>query len=224
MQKKRLEAIQAASELGSGYMLASHDLEIRGAGELLGEDQSGNMQAIGFSLYMELLDKTVNAMKHGNTFDADTLLRPLDKTEIDLQISTIIPEDYLPDVHMRLGLYKRISHAKNQKELEDIQIEMIDRFGLLPDSIKHLFACTQMKLLANDLGIIKINAHANGGKIEFTKQPNIDPSTIIQLVQVFPHTYQLAGPTKLTFSETLTEPVNRVQFVNELIDKLGIKH
>lgn len=218
--QKRLEAIQAASELGAGYMLASHDLEIRGAGELLGEDQSGQMQTIGYSLYMELLDKTVSAMQHGQAIDADTLLNPKADTEIDLGISTIIPENYLADVSSRLRFYKKIMHAKSERELDDIQIELIDRFGLLPESVKHLFASCLLKFIAKSLGITTIKAHANGGKMEFTEQPQIVPAKLIQLVQKTPQTYQLAGPQTLKWIEDLPEPKQRIAFINKLLTSL----
>ncbi|MDA0979214.1 MAG: transcription-repair coupling factor, partial [Proteobacteria bacterium] len=158
---KRLEAIAGAEDLGAGFILATHDLEIRGAGELLGDEQTGNLQTIGYSLYMEMLDQAVKAIQDGKTPNLDRPLR--EGTEINLHLPALIPADYLPDVHTRLVLYKRISNARNDDELRELQVEMIDRFGLLPDPVKHLFRVTRIKLLAEDLGIKKIDAGASGG-------------------------------------------------------------
>jgi len=153
---KRLEAIEAIQELGAGFTLASHDMEIRGAGELLGEGQSGQMQEIGFTLYLELLERAVEALKAGREPELD---RPLDHgTEIDLGIPALLPDDYLPDVHTRLIQYKRIASASDKTELRELQVEMIDRFGLLPDPTKNLFRITELKLGATPLGIKKLKS------------------------------------------------------------------
>ncbi|HEV2614782.1 MAG TPA: transcription-repair coupling factor [Gammaproteobacteria bacterium] len=181
--EKRLEAISRLEDLGVGFALATHDLEIRGAGELLGESQSGEMHEIGFSLYMELLER---AMKSG--------IPEQIKSDIDLQIPAFITEDYVPDVHARLVLYKRISSCKDQHKLDELQVEFIDRFGLLPEPTKNLFAVTALKLKSEHLGIKKITANIKSTRIEFSEKPNIDSLKIIKLIQTKPLLYKLDGP------------------------------
>jgi transcription-repair coupling factor (superfamily II helicase) len=208
---KRLDALSALEDLGAGFTLATHDLEIRGAGELLGEQQSGNMHSIGFSLYMELLEQTVESLKSGKLPALANI--GIDRgIEIDLHISALIPESYLPDVHTRLVLYKRIANAKNPEQLENLQVEMIDRFGLLPEPIKNLFQVAELKLLAQRLGVKKITAGAQGGLIEFTENPSVNPAAVIQLVQKHPTQYKLDGPSRLRF------------FVERANDELRIKN
>ncbi|NBC13519.1 MAG: transcription-repair coupling factor, partial [Gammaproteobacteria bacterium] len=158
--KKRLEAIESLEDLGAGFTLATHDLEIRGAGELLGEEQSGQIHEIGFTLYMDLLERAVEALKAGRTPELD---RPLDHgAEIDLGLPALLPDDYLPDVHTRLVTYKRIASAESPAELKDLKVEMIDRFGLLPEPTEHLFAVTALKLKVQPLGIKKLEAGPKG--------------------------------------------------------------
>jgi len=213
---KRLEAFTSLEDLGAGFTLAMHDLEIRGAGEVLGEQQSGNMQSIGFSLYMELLEQTVAALKSGK----ESVLKPANHAvEIDLQISALIPENYLPDVHTRLVLYKRIAHAKNVQELEQLQVEMIDRFGLLPQALKNLFQLSELKLIANKIGIKKIVSGPQGGRIEFNEKPNINPQDIIQLIQKYPTLYKLDGPTHLRFNFEQSIPELRIKNLHNLLKK-----
>lgn len=218
---KRLEAIEAAGELGAGFLLSSQDLEIRGAGELLGEDQSGQIQEIGFTLYTELLERAVNALKSGKQPELET--DHLGGAEVDLQCAALIPEEYLPDVHTRLVLYKRIANARNDEELRELQIEMIDRFGLLPDATKNLFAVSTLKNEAAKLGIAKIEAGAGGGRLIFEAQPNIDPAAIILLIQKQAATYKLDGPDKLRFIAKLPTPAERVQFLEALLNRLAVK-
>ncbi|MDF2529209.1 MAG: transcription-repair coupling factor [Gammaproteobacteria bacterium] len=217
--QKRLEAIEAIDELGAGFNLASHDLEIRGAGELLGEEQSGNIEDIGVGLYMELLDRTVKSMKSGKVTSFDEVVKNT-STEVDLRISALIPEDYVPDVHKRLTFYKQISSANDETKLQDIQVEMIDRFGLLPEPAKFLFACAEIRLAAESLGIKKIEAHALGGKLEFKELPNIDPMTIIKMVQKQPTRYQLNGPSKFIFKAECKEALARIKAVQEILQQL----
>jgi transcription-repair coupling factor (superfamily II helicase) len=216
--KKSLDAITSLEDLGIGFTLATHDMEIRGAGELLGEGQSGNMHAVGFSLYMELLAQAVESLKSGKEPDLNaTLARG---TEIDLQITAIIPEAYLGDVHLRLQFYKRIASAKTQVELDEIQVEMIDRFGLLPDALKTLFAITTLKQMAEKLGIQKIEANARGGKIEFNDKPNVDPIKIIKLIQTQSTKYRLEGPTRLRFTLGEHDIKSRMGLVEEILNSL----
>lgn len=216
---KRLDAIQEASNLGAGFTLASHDLEIRGAGELLGDEQSGNMHAIGFTLYMEMLEEAVQSIKLGITPDLDKPLKH--GFEINLSIPALIPNDYLPDVHLRLLLYKRIASAENENMLSEIQVEMIDRFGMLPEQVKLLIRVTKLKLKAEPLGIEKIDAGNARGKITFSSKPNIDPLNIVKLVQSEPKHYKMEGANKLQFIFDMSDYNDRIECVNNLLNKLA---
>ena len=216
---KRLEAIVSLEDLGAGFTLATHDLEIRGAGELLGEDQSGNMQAIGFNLFMEMLDRAVNDLKAGKTPE---LSAPMYQgPEIDLRISAIIPEDYIADIHNRLIMYKRISNAKTTQQLHDLQIELIDRFGLLPQPVKHLILITELKLTAERLAVQKISASAQQCKLDFTEKPSINPAVLINLIQVHAKRYQMEGPQRLRFTLDSTVPEERIFEISALLKKLA---
>ncbi len=215
---KRLEAIVSLEDLGAGFTLATHDLEIRGAGELLGAEQSGNMHAIGFNLFMDLLDKAVSDLKAGKTPE---LSAPMHQgTEIDLRISAIIPDDYIGDIHTRLIMYKRIANAKSQEQLHELQSELIDRFGLLPQPVKHLLLITELKIKAAQVGIFKISVGGQQGKIEFNEQPNINPAVLIQLIQVHAKRYQMDGPQKLKFSIDSTTAQEKIFEISSLINTL----
>ncbi len=205
--KKRLEAIESLDELGVGFTLATHDLEIRGAGELLGEEQSGNIQSVGFPLFMELLDHATKLLREGKDPGKELPLKK--NVEIDLHVPAFIPESYLGDVHSRLVLYKRIASARNKNALEDIAVEMIDRFGKFPEQTQYLFKMTELRLLAEKLGIQKIDAGSTGGRIEFGPNPKVDPAKIIQLIQEKPKQFSLEGPQKLKFKEP--EPLSPVK-------------
>ena len=217
---KRLEAIQASGELGAGFMLSSHDLEIRGAGELLGDEQSGQIQEIGLSLYTELLERAVKALQSGEPLDIDALPQDVG-AEVDLQMPALIPDTYLGDVQTRLVLYKRIANARNDEDLRALQVEMIDRFGLLPPATKTLFVVTELKLKAEVLGIRKIEAGPQGGRILFHPKPNVDPIKIIGLIQAEGRIYRLDGPDKLRFILPLEDPEARVRFVETLVESLA---
>lgn len=215
---KRLEAIESLEELGSGFTLATHDLEIRGAGELLGEEQSGQIHEVGFTLYTELLERAVRALKAGQDPELD---RPLDHgAEIDLHIPALIPDDYLPDVHSRLIQYKRIASAADNRQLRDLQVEMIDRFGLLPDPLKNLFTVTELKLKAMPLGIRKIEAGQKGGRLLFNPKTDIDPARIVELIQTEPQVYKLDGGDKLRFVKSMPDGVDRIDAVARLLNRL----
>ncbi|MCU7947323.1 MAG: transcription-repair coupling factor, partial [Candidatus Thiodiazotropha sp. (ex Cardiolucina cf. quadrata)] len=193
-------------------------MEIRGAGELLGEEQSGQIQEIGFSLYTELLERAVAALKAGRQPELD---RPLDHgTEIELNIPALLPDDYLPDVHSRLVLYKRIASAKDETDLRDLQVEMIDRFGLLPIATKNLFEITELKLRAHPLGIRKIEAGPKGARLLFDESPKLDPSKLISLIQSRPNVYRMDGSDKLRYSANLEEVDKRVNKIHCLLDSL----
>lgn len=215
---KRLEAIANAEDLGAGFTLATHDMEIRGAGELLGEEQSGQIQTIGFSLYMDMLDRAVKAIRDGKEPNINLSLEGV--IEVNLRIPALIPSDYLPDVHTRLVMYKRLAGAANEDGLRDLQVEMIDRFGLLPAPTKNLFRVTQLKLQADTLGITKLEASARGGRIEFSSETRVDPLSIVQLVQSQPHIYRLEGASHLKFTATMDTPEQRLQTVTELLTRL----
>jgi transcription-repair coupling factor (superfamily II helicase) len=216
---KRLEAIESIQDLGAGFTLATHDMEIRGAGELLGEGQSGHMQELGFSLYLELLERAVEALKAGREPELD---RPLDHgTEIDLGIPSLLPDDYLPDVHTRLIQYKRIASAENFDELRELQVEMIDRFGLLPEPTKNLFHVTELKLKATPLSIKKIEISGSGGRVQFVTESNIDPLKIITLIQTQAKTYKMDGQDKLRIIGDLPDAEARFTAVEILLNKLA---
>ena len=216
---KRLEAISAADQLGAGFTLATHDLEIRGAGELLGEDQSGHIQSIGFTLYMELLDRAVDAIRQGKSIDLDIPLA--EDIDIKLNIPALIPDDYLPDVHMRLMMYKRIANAESENDLKELQVEMIDRFGLLPNYLKNLFQVTSLKLKAREIGINKIETGPMGGRVDFGSDTLVEPLTIVQLVQQAPDIYRLQGASTLKFTATMDTAEQRIQNTNELLSLLA---
>ena len=215
---KRLEAISQSEDLGSGFMLATHDLEIRGAGELLGDGQSGQIQSVGFTLYMEMLERAVNALKEGKQIDLEKAFNH--GTEINLRLPALIPDDYLPDVHTRLTFYKRIASAKDNDQLRELQVEMIDRFGLLPAAVKNLFRVTQLKSLAQRIGISKVEGSDNGGRFEFAESTQVEPMALVQLVQSQPATYKLAGATALRFDEPLEDREQRFEFIEQLMINL----
>jgi transcription-repair coupling factor (superfamily II helicase) len=213
---KRLEAIESLEELGAGFTLATHDLEIRGAGELLGDEQSGQIHEIGFTLYTEMLERAVKAIKAGKQPELD---RPLDHgSEIDLGLPARLPEDYLPDVHMRLMQYKRIASAASAEELRELKVEMIDRFGLLPDPAKGLLDITALKLKVQPYGIRKIEAGPQGGRILFDAEPKFDPMNIIRLIQTRSQEFKMDGQDKLRFFADLAEAEQRVEKVGHILD------
>ena len=218
--QRRLEAIASMDELGAGFTLATHDLEIRGAGELLGEDQSGQMAEVGFSLYTELLERAVRSIKAGHLPDVD-VGQERRGADVELNVPALIPEDYLPDVHTRLTLYKRISSAPDKEDLRDLQVEMIDRFGLLPDPAKYLFATAELKLAANALGIRKLELGEHGGRIVFESKPNIDPMAVIQLIQKQPRLYAMDGPDKLRIKVPLPDAPDRFNAAKALLATLS---
>ena len=219
---KRLEAIESLEELGIGFTLATHDLEIRGAGEILGEDQSGQIHEIGFGLYMDLLDRSVQALRSGQQPQLD---RPLDHgTEIDIHIPALIPESYLPDVYTRLIMYKRIASAKDSNELESLQEEMIDRFGLLPEPLKNLFTITRLKRCVSPLGVRKIDIGNRGGRIFFRQNTSIDPGKVIQLIQKEPGIYKFDGSDKIRIVKELPDAQSRFTVLRDLFENIAIRN
>ncbi len=219
--EKRLSAIESLEDLGVGFTLATHDLEIRGAGELLGEGQSGQIQEIGFTLYTELLERAVKALKSGELPDYDTPLAH--GTEVDLGVPALLPQDYVADIHHRLILYKRIGAAKSEIELKELKIELIDRFGLLPQQTSNLFDVMQIKLRCAELGIERLEMNAQGGRILFNKKPNIDSMALITLIQKHANTYRFDGQQMLRISQDFDDAEQTSKFIDTLLDKLAIK-
>lgn len=216
--QKRLEAIAALEELGAGFALATHDLEIRGAGELLGEEQSGQITEIGLSLYTELLERAVRSLKQGKIPDFDPSIRH--GAEVELNVPALIPDDYLPDVHTRLTLYKRIASAQDSERLREMQVEMIDRFGLLPEPTKTLFAIAELKLQATERGIRKLDLGASGGRVQFEAQPNIDPMAVIRMIQQQPRQFAMDGPDRLRIKLELPDAQSRLRCARGLLLEL----
>ena len=218
---KRLEAIDSLEDLGAGFTLATHDLEIRGAGELLGDVQSGQIQEIGFSLYTELLGRAVESLRAGDEPDLEAPLHA--GTDINLHIPALLPDDYVPDVHLRLILYKRISAAETPDELRELQVELIDRFGLLPDATKNLVRLAAIKKTATSLGIEKIDAADRGGYIVFGQDSRIDPLALIRLVQDDSRRFRLQGSHKLQIRAELDDIERRFVTIEDLLERLAIK-
>ena len=217
--RKRLEAIASLEELGAGFTLATHDLEIRGAGELLGDEQSGEIQSVGFSLYSELLARAVSGLRDGKEVDLEGSLHQ--ETDIELHISALIPDDWMGDIHTRLTLYKRIASAPDAAALRDLQVEMIDRFGLLPQQTKYLFQIAELRQKARAIGVRRVDFGETGGRIEFTEDTTANPVALLEMIQRHPSDYKLQGPHKLrlTFDEDSID--ERMRITGEILDKLG---
>ncbi|MEJ2601807.1 MAG: transcription-repair coupling factor [Gammaproteobacteria bacterium] len=216
---KRLEAIDSLEDLGAGFALASHDLEIRGAGELLGDEQSGQIQEVGFALYTEMLQRAVESLRRGEEPDFD---KPLHGgVEINLHCAALLPEDYVPDVHLRLVLYKRVAGTRTRDELKELQVELIDRFGLLPLPARRLLEIAELKLAAEPLGIRKIDVGPQGGWLQFGPDPAVEPLTLIELIQERDSVYRLKNDDRLTFRLTLPEIEDRLAHLARLIERLG---
>ncbi|MFT4563828.1 MAG: transcription-repair coupling factor (superfamily II helicase) [Gammaproteobacteria bacterium] len=215
---KRLEVIESLEDLGVGFTLATHDMEIRGAGEILGEEQSGQIQEIGFGLYTDLLNRAVAALKSGEQPSLD--FASDHGTEITLHIPALFPEDYLPDVHTRLILYKRISSAENVEDLTMLREEVIDRFGIYPAAVDNLFRVTAAKLRAQAIGIKRIDLGSKGGRVDFVARPNIDPIVIINLIQRG-STYRMDGESTLRVRQPLPDAESRFTQLDELLDALS---
>jgi transcription-repair coupling factor (superfamily II helicase) len=218
--QKRLDAIEAMGELGSGFLLATHDLEIRGAGELLGEEQSGQIEEVGFTLYAEQLAEAVASLKSGTLSD-----QPLGAAacEVDLGVTALLPEDYLPDVHARLVLYKRLAEAPTEAALEDLQVEMVDRFGPLPEAAQRLVEATRVRIQACALGVAKVRAGAKGLTLDFEAQARIEPRALIRLVQSQPKDYKLEGQRRLHHHVALPDPAARAPAASALLATLSGK-
>ena len=216
--QQRLEAISSIDNLGAGFVLATHDLEIRGAGELLGAEQSGQIESIGFSLYMDLLENAVQALQAGREPSLDEITQS--QVEIELRIPALLPDNYVPDVNMRLSFYKRIASAENDEALKALKVELIDRFGLLPEPTKNLFQVTQLRHIAKGLGLKKVEAGIHGGYLEFLPTAEPDPMKFLKLIQSDKSVYKFDGPLKFKFSLPLEEGEKRLAFVSDLLVNL----
>nr|WP_315490775.1 transcription-repair coupling factor [uncultured Rhodoferax sp.] len=215
---QRLDAIQAMEELGSGFYLAMHDLEIRGAGEVLGENQSGNMLEVGFQLYNEMLSEAVRCLKAGIEPD---LLSPLNvTTDINLHAPALLPDDYCGDVHLRLSFYKKLATAKTADQVDTLLEEIVDRFGKLPHQAQTLIDVHRLRVLAKPYGVVKVDAAPGIISITFQKNPPIDPMKIIHLIQKNKH-IKLAGNEKLRIERELPEAKDRAQMVRDVLKSLG---
>lgn len=216
---KRLDAISSLEELGAGFALATHDLEIRGAGELLGDGQSGQISSIGFTLYMDMLEQAVEALKEGKEPSLDTALS--EQTDIDVRVPALFPDDYISDVNTRLSLYKKLAGCKDERSVNEMQIELIDRFGLLPQAAKNLLDVALLKLKAKQIGISKLEGTNKGGFVEFSQQTQINPSFIIKLIQSQPRIYKLDGPQKLKFNVPTESAADRLKLFNDMLNEFS---
>jgi transcription-repair coupling factor (superfamily II helicase) len=216
--RKRLEAIASLEELGAGFTLATHDLEIRGAGELLGAEQSGQINQVGFSLYSDMLARAVTALQNNQEPDLE---QPMNQAiEIELHVPALIPETYLADVQARLTLYKRIASARDAAALRELQVEMIDRFGLLPPAIKNLFEVAELRLKADRIGIRKLDFGPQGGRLEFQEQTRADPGAVIRLIQDRSNDFRMDGPQKLRILIQEENESRRFQESHLLLDQV----
>lgn len=214
--KRRLEAIASLEELGAGFVLATHDLEIRGAGELLGEDQSGQIEQIGFSLYMEMLNAAVKALKSGKEPSLSDIT--LNDCDIDMHLPALFPDEYIGDINTRLSLYKRLASCKDNNEMDDLKVELIDRFGTLPESAKNLFIITKLKNLATDMGLTRINGDEKGGIIEFGKGHKVDPNYLLKIITSCKHgEYKLIGENTLRYTLQESVKYSRLEILEMLL-------
>jgi transcription-repair coupling factor (superfamily II helicase) len=219
--RKRLEAIGSLEDLGVGFALASHDLEIRGAGELLGEQQSGVIDEVGFSMYAELLERAVRSLRAGQ---APSFEPPAaGGTEINLHAPALLPDDYLPDIHLRLVLYKRIAAAPALERLRELEEEIVDRFGPLPPAGKLLFRATALKLRAQPFGIRRIDAGPKGARVEFVDKPDIEPAAVLRLMQSAPRLYRLDGPNRIRLLADMPDVEARLKAVGAFLDGLAVQ-
>ncbi|TAM11440.1 MAG: transcription-repair coupling factor [Nevskiaceae bacterium] len=218
--QRRLDALEKLDELGAGFALATQDMEIRGAGELLGENQSGQIEEVGFTLYAEMLEAAVRSLKHGK-IDDDAFSLTGHACEVDLGTSALIPEDYVPDAHTRLVLYKRLAETRDAAALRELKVEAVDRFGFLPDQAERLFDTTALRQRCEKLGIQRLRANSDGARLEFTAQPRIEPDRLIKLIQTQPRVYRLEGSSKLHIRAPLGDAADRAARMNAVLDRLA---
>jgi transcription-repair coupling factor (superfamily II helicase) len=207
-------------DLGAGFVLATHDLEIRGAGELLGERQSGQMTEIGLALYLDLLEEAVRALKEGRE---PALEKPLAaETEVELRLPAFLPATYIGDVHVRLALYKRIAGAQSAAELDELHAEIIDRFSMPPPQAQNLLRIARLKLTARALGIRRLDLGPQGGTVLFEERNSIDPAAVIRMIQKAPREYRLEGPLKLRITRPMEKEEARFEFASDLLKRLEV--
>jgi len=216
---KRLEALESLEDLGAGFVLATHDLEIRGAGELLGEEQSGEMTEVGLTMYLDMLDRAVKAMKDGRTVDLDAPLAA--QAEVEMRVPALLPETYVSDVNVRLALYKKIAAAADNDALDTLTAELVDRFGELPPQTLNLLRNARLRLITQRLGIRRLDFGSHGGTVLFKTENRIDPRAVIRLIQDRSREYRLEGPLKLRVSRELDDEAERYEFVSGLLQKLA---
>ena len=215
---KRLEAIESMEELGAGFMLATHDLEIRGAGEFLGERQSGELAEVGLAMYLDMLERTVQQLRAGGGKGAADL--PLAAvSEVELHVPALLPADYVPDMHLRLALYQRIAGA-DTGALRDLAVELVDRFGPLPDAGSNLLQLAHLRLAARALGVRRMELGPEGGSVLFEAQNRVEPAVVLQLIHRQPHDYRLDGPLKLRVLHDMEMPAERFEFAQKLLERL----
>ena len=219
---KRLEAIESMEELGAGFMLATHDLEIRGAGEFLGERQSGELAEVGLTMYLDMLERAVHHLRaHGGAAAAEPPLAAV--SEVELHVPALLPESYVPDMHLRLALYQRIAGA-DAEGLRELGVELVDRFGPLSDAGSHLLQLAQLRLDARVLGVRRLELGPEGGSVTFETSNRADPGAVLQLIQKQPREYRLDGPLKLRIQRDLDTPAERFTFARELLQRLQQAH
>ncbi len=214
----RLEALAAVEELGAGFTLATHDLEIRGAGEFLGEEQSGQLSEVGLSMYVDMLSEAIRALRAGR---APMLDRPLAAvSEIELQIPALLPQDYVPDVHLRLALYQRVA-AADAPTLQEMTAELIDRFGTLPEPAANLLRLARLRLAARDLGVRRLELGSAGGSVQFETENRVDAARLIAVVQRHSREFRFEGPLKLRITRAMPKSEQRFEYAQRLIGQLG---
>src|SRR5690554_6565714 len=219
--KKRLDAISEAQDLGAGCMMATYDRKMRGAGELLGEEPSCQIETMALTRSIEFADEAVKAIREGRTPNAELPLSH--STEMNLRLPALIPDDYLPDVHRRLMLYKRIASVKEEDALKELQVEMIDRFGLLPATAKNLIRQTQLRLMAEALGIVKVDAGKEWVRLEFGATTPVDPLTLVKKVQSAPDTYRLKAANTFGFRLNNDSTGGKLDAIADMLTDLGRK-
>jgi len=217
--QKRLEALESLEELGAGFVLATHDLEIRGAGELLGDEQSGEMTEVGLTMYLDMLDRAVRALKEGKQVALDAPLAA--QTEVEMRVPALLPEEYVGDVHVRLALYKRIAAAADDAMLDELTTELVDRFGDLPIPTQNLLRTARLRLLARRLAVRRLDFGGHGGYVLFEQDNRADPAAVIRLIQNPSREYKLEGPLKLRVSRDLDDEAERFDFVAALLRRLA---
>jgi transcription-repair coupling factor (superfamily II helicase) len=216
--QKRLEAIAESQHLGAGFTLATHDLEIRGAGELLGEEQSGHIEGIGFALYLDLLNKAVSALRKGEQISLEDLENK--GPDVNLRIPAIIPDDYINDINTRLTIYKRIASVSSEEDMRDLQVEMVDRFGLIPEPVKNLCRQTLLRLSLEGIGVDRVDMNQSYGTVSFGRQTTVDPVKIVMLVQAEPHRYSLIKGTQLKFTIETETAAQRFATIEQIVKKI----